>query len=187
MTTFSDLVTEARIQAIADGASEDYAKAIATYLGLAVSESAKLVNNALLVVSIRLDSESLVVMPGIGVEQLRQDRESAAAKGIVGNVSNAPTESQPSASAPDGDTVANNRQLRRFHATAELNATRIALDAGDISEAIIQHLAALVDAKVTVTLEIQAAVPNGVPDNVVRTVSENARTLKFIAANFEES
>jgi hypothetical protein len=34
-------------------------------------------------------------------------------------------------------------KLRRFHATAELNATRIARDAVDISEAIIQHLAAL--------------------------------------------
>ena len=44
------------------------------------------------------------------------------------------------------------------------------------------------DAKVTLTLEIQAALPNGVLDeNVVRTVSENARTLKFIAANFEDN
>ena len=33
--------------------------------------------------------------------------------------------------------------------------------------------------KVTVTLEIEASVPGGVPDNVVRTVTENGRTLKF--------
>ncbi len=40
LTTFSDLVTEARAQAIADGASEDYAKAIATYVAFAVDKGA---------------------------------------------------------------------------------------------------------------------------------------------------
>jgi hypothetical protein len=32
---------------------------------------------------------------------------------------------------------------------------------------------------VTVTLEIDAEIPASVPDNVVRTVAENSRTLKF--------
>jgi hypothetical protein len=30
-----------------------------------------------------------------------------------------------------------------------------------------------------VTLEIEAEIPAGVPDNVVRTVTENGRQLKF--------
>ena len=37
-----------------------------------------------------------------------------------------------------------------------------------------------------VTLEVQARVPGGVPDNVVRTVSENCRTLKFNSQHFEK-
>ena len=45
LTTFSDLVAEARNRAIADGASKDYANAIATYLGLAVSRSANTINS----------------------------------------------------------------------------------------------------------------------------------------------
>ncbi len=40
--------------------------------------------------------------------------------------------------------------------------------------------------KVTVTPEIEAEVPSGVPDNVVRTVTENARTLKFTSQGFEK-
>jgi hypothetical protein len=36
-----------------------------------------------------------------------------------------------------------------------------------------------------VTLEIQAQMPEGAPDNVVRIVTENARTLKFTAQGFE--
>ena len=50
---------------------------------------------------------------------------------------------------------------------------------------MIAHLSGLVGAKVTVTLEIEAVVSNGVPDHVVRTVTENGRTLKFISHGFE--
>jgi hypothetical protein len=39
---------------------------------------------------------------------------------------------------------------------------------------------------VTVTLEIEAEVPAGVPENVIRTVTENGRTLKFTSQGFEE-
>jgi putative DNA methylase len=39
LTTLSDLVTEARAKVIADGASPEYADAVATYLGLAVSRN----------------------------------------------------------------------------------------------------------------------------------------------------
>lgn len=51
----------------------------------------------------------------------------------------------------------------------------------------IQHLSGLMGADVKVTLEIEADLPDGAPDNVVRTVTENARTLKFDSFGFEES
>ena len=38
-----------------------------------------------------------------------------------------------------------------------------------------------------ITLEIQAEIPDGAPDNVVRTVTENCRTLKFTSYGFEEA
>jgi len=37
-----------------------------------------------------------------------------------------------------------------------------------------------------VTLQVEAEVPGGVLDHVVRTVTENARTLKFTAQGGEE-
>jgi hypothetical protein len=40
-------------------------------------------------------------------------------------------------------------------------------------------------AQVTVTLEIEAEVPDGAPDGVVRIVTENARTMKFTTQGFE--
>ena len=54
------------------------------------------------------------------------------------------------------------------------------------ADEVISHLPGLIGAKVTVTLEIQAEVPEGAPDNVVRTVTENGRTLKFTSQGFEK-
>jgi hypothetical protein len=78
-------------------------------------------------------------------------------------------------------------QPRRFHGSVTLEATRVGRDAGRIADEVISHLAGLVGADVNVTLEISADVQNGVPDKVVRTVTENCRTLKFKDHGFEES
>jgi predicted AAA+ superfamily ATPase len=74
---------------------------------------------------------------------------------------------------------------KRFHGAVALSPTRAGLDASKIADEVIGHLAGLVGSKVRVTLEIEAEVPSGVPDQVVRTVTENARTLKFTDQGFE--
>ena len=58
-------------------------------------------------------------------------------------------------------------------------------DASQIADEVIAHLAGLVGANVTVTLEIEAEIPDGAPENVVRTVTENSQTLKFTNQAFE--
>ena len=75
---------------------------------------------------------------------------------------------------------------KRFHGTVELDPERVGRDAGRIADEVISHLSGLVGANVTVTLEIEAEIPNGAPDNVVRTVTENSRTLKFTSQGFEK-
>lgn len=87
---------------------------------------------------------------------------------------------------PPVTTVPKDNKPRRFYATVQLDSSRIGRDAGKIAEEIIQHLVLLEGANVEVTLEISAEIPNGVPDNVVRTVTENCRTLKFKVHSFEE-
>jgi predicted AAA+ superfamily ATPase len=75
---------------------------------------------------------------------------------------------------------------KRFHGSVTLDATRVGRDAGRIADEVISHLAGIVGAEVRITLEIEADVPSGVPDKVVRIVTENARTLKFESQGFEE-
>jgi hypothetical protein len=77
-------------------------------------------------------------------------------------------------------------QKPEFHATVHLDPARIGRDAGRIAEEIVQHLSVLPDATVEVTMEIQAEMPNGAPENVIRTVTENCKTLKFRSQGFEK-
>ena len=85
-----------------------------------------------------------------------------------------------------GTTTGKPVQPKRFHGTVSLDATRVGRDASRIADEVIAHLVGLVGANVTVTLEIEAQIPSGAPDNVVRTVTENSRTLKFASQGFEK-
>ena len=77
-------------------------------------------------------------------------------------------------------------QPKRFHGTVTLDTTRVGRDASRIADEVIVHLSGLVGAKVTITLEIEAEIPSGVSDQVVRVVTENSQTLKFTNHGFEK-
>jgi len=85
-----------------------------------------------------------------------------------------------------GEPQPTNSKPKRFHGTAILDTTRVGRDASRIADEVIAHLSCLVGATVTVTIEVEAEIPSGAPDNVVRTVTENSRTLKFTSQGFEK-
>ncbi len=93
---------------------------------------------------------------------------------------------RPGERPPDTSTTARGpAQPKRFHGTVLLDSARAGRDASHVADEVITHLVGLPGAKVRVTLEIESDIPNGAPDNVVRTVTENARTLKFTSQGFE--
>lgn len=101
------------------------------------------------------------------------------------------TGAQPAPSAgsladPPAASPAAPPQLRRYHGTVKVSAERVGRDAGRIADEVIAHLAGQMGAEVTVTIEIEARLPNGASDQLVRTVTENARTLKFDSQGFEQ-
>jgi len=75
---------------------------------------------------------------------------------------------------------------RRFHGTVRLDSARVGRDASRIADEVVAHLVGQVGAEVTVTLEIEASLPNGASDHIVRIVTENSRTLKFTSHGFEK-
>jgi len=120
----------------------------------------------------------LLVVPHAVRDQIdRETAPSSPANGHAGQTASGGTtaaQPTPSASTPTPSATA-----KRYHGTVTLDPTRVGRDAGRIADEVITHLAGLMGSKVTVTLEIQAEIPTGTPDSVVRTVTENGRTLKF--------
>ncbi|MFZ7125118.1 MAG: hypothetical protein ACOWWM_03065, partial [Desulfobacterales bacterium] len=74
---------------------------------------------------------------------------------------------------------------KRFYGSVTLDSTRVGRDAGRIADEVIAHMVGLVGSNVKVTLEIEAEIPDGAPEHVVRTVTENCGTLKFSSQGFE--
>ncbi|MFO0906457.1 MAG: Swt1 family HEPN domain-containing protein [Pirellulales bacterium] len=74
----------------------------------------------------------------------------------------------------------------RFHGSVQVDPLRLGRDASRIAEEVVQHLTAIVGATVVVTIEIQSNLPEGASEKLVRDLSENCRTLRFLEYGFEE-
>jgi len=126
------------------------------------------------------DDTGLLVKPEVA--RLQLDQELAAATTVGGKTvtpepAPAPGKSKAGGGGPIGPIAA--PKPRRYHGTVTLDPERVGRDAGRIADEVITHLVGLVGSKVQVTLEIAAEIPDGASDNIVRTVTENSRTLKF--------
>jgi hypothetical protein len=51
---------------------------------------------------------------------------------------------------------------------------------------VISHLNGIIGSQITVSIEINAEIPAGVPEPIVRIVTENCRALRFENQGFEE-
>ena len=127
----------------------------------------------------------LLVKPTVARQQLDAEVPPPPNVGPNGNGRSGPGGGgdPPDPSLPPEPAAA--RLLKRYHGTVDLDATRVGRDASQIADEVIAHLAGLVGANVTVTLEIEAEIPDGAPEHVVRTVTENSQTLKFNNQAFE--
>lgn len=134
-------------------------------------------------VAISAESNGLLVQPAVAKAQM--DAEAANAGGPPGGATVLPPGGGQQGPQGPGTTGVAAKLPRRFHGTVELDAARVGRDASRIADEVIAHLGGLVGAEVTVTLEIEAKLPGGASEQVVRTVTENSRTLKFTSHGFE--
>lgn len=75
----------------------------------------------------------------------------------------------------------------RFYGVKTLASDRMAMDFKNVADEVIAHLRDAAGAKLVVRLEIEAVDERGFDEQQIRTVSENARTLKFEQSGFEET
>jgi hypothetical protein len=129
-------------------------------------------------VRVMADGQSVLVKPDIAARQIESERGLDVSPVIAAIASSEGMRTSPAEGVPA-------QPPKRFHGSVPLDPLRIGRDAGRIGEEVVQHLAGLVGAEVEVTLDISARIPGGVPDQIVRTVTENGRTLKFDELGFE--
>ena len=73
----------------------------------------------------------------------------------------------------------------RYFGTVEIGADRAMRDFGAVADAVLAHLFTQRGAKVKLRLEIDAELPSGFTTEVIRVVTENGNTLKFVQQSFE--
>ena len=160
--------------------ADSFDEAASRYRGLRCGQVISIMDNA---------APGMLVKPEIAVKQMDEEKcnqpggETPVGPTIEGD---GPTTAGPGAGPTGTPDVPPAVKMKRFHGTVTLDATRVGRDASRIADEVIAHLSGLVGAKVTVTLEVEADIPSGVPDHVVRTVTENSRTLKFTSQEFEK-
>ena len=115
------------------------------------------------------DAAGLVVKSDVAQQQIDADSESTPRPpSELPNDHGQPHEAGAGIDKQTNSTLPRpDPQPTRFHGSVALDATRTGLDASRVADEVISHLSGLLGASVTVTLEIEAAVPNGVPQNVV--------------------
>jgi predicted AAA+ superfamily ATPase len=145
------------------------------YRGLRAGQHVNLVDS---------DDPGLIVKAGVAAKQLAAE----APKPGPGAPQPEPTGEGETPGTPPipGQEEQASTGPKRFHGSVQLDPSRVGRDAGRIADEVISHLVGLVKADVKVTLEIEARMPDGASEQVVRTVTENARTLRFESQGFEE-
>jgi hypothetical protein len=138
--------------------------------------------------AVTLDGLSVVVKPDVAQHQIEEDRKRAEdAHHPAGPVeTDRGKEAAAQAGQGVGSVVPPERRLPvRFYARTALKPVRMLRDVSDIADAVVHQLGRAPDAHVSVTVEIEATSAGGFDDDVRRTVTENARTLRFEVHEFE--
>nr|WP_202943576.1 hypothetical protein [Syntrophus aciditrophicus] len=158
--------------------ADSYDESTGRYRGLRCGEEVAIADG---------EMQGLLVKSDIACKQMDEEKSKQPVNLTIAGTTGGreSTTTEPDGSPAGTSDTPGTLKPKRFHGTVTLDATRVGRDASLIADEVIAHLSGLVGAKVTVTLEVEADIPSGAPDHVVRTVTENSRTLKFTSQGFE--
>jgi hypothetical protein len=155
--------------------AEGYDDATGRYLGLVVGPGG----------SSGTSPSTLLVHPEVAIAQVQADKEAVGRTAMDGATNTTLTSTAAAstlAAAPPTGPV----RPHRFHGSVILPSTRVNLEFGKVIEEVVQRLTDSNATDVEITVEISATSTDGFDEAVIRTVTENARTLHFRDQGFEE-
>ncbi len=144
--------------------------------------------------TIAINSQNLLVKPDVAQQQIQEDEQlSYAARLPLSTTSGVgPAKDNTASVGGYGNKsstiiVVDPPQKTRFYGSVEIDALRSIGETRQIADEILQHFTAIVGADVKITLDVQVNLPEGASDDLVRTITENCRVLKFQNYGFEET
>jgi len=156
--------------------ADSYDEAAGRYRGLRSGQHIRVVEG----------DTGLLVRANVAQRQLAAAVAPVAAPGAISPGSVSPDATMPLGLVTPGATPLPPKiGPKRYHGAVVLDPQRVGRDASRIADEVLTHLVGLVGVQVRVTLEIEVTIPDGAPDHVVRTVTENGRTLRFTDNGFE--
>lgn len=143
--------------------------------------------------SVFLNEQLLLIQPEAGArfeEVLRREAEERE-RSKVGNTSGSDGGPPPPGTERDGKPVPppppppKTVKYPRFFGSVDLDPVKAAADFSDVANEVLAHLKSNPNAKVRVTVEIEASLEEGFGDDARRTVMINAGHLGFRGHDFE--
>jgi hypothetical protein len=167
-STLSSMTWEREGFALADS----YDEAAGTYRGLVLPSGDAHFG--------QITDSTLLVVPSVANDQVQQ-KVVPPGPGPVGPGPVPPVVGPTPPLPPPGPTAPT-----RYFGVFRLDPERYARDLTRVSQEVLHQLAAVEGSRIEVSVEIQAVSADGFPDDKIRVVLENARTLGFEQSSFED-
>lgn len=158
------------------------------YRGLTAGTSQAIVVN--------MSGDAVLVHPSVARAQLAADEEAqidhpGPIYPPIGGDRDNGTKETPDSQRGDGDTTTvpptpGQSNPTRYFGSVQLNPQTLASQVREISQEVISHLQSIYGAEVKVSLEIEVTVPDGIPEDRRRKVTNNATALRFDQSDFVE-
>ncbi|MGI8984182.1 MAG: hypothetical protein ACR2HM_06580 [Acidimicrobiales bacterium] len=132
-----------------------------------------------------LDAASVLVRPEAAARQLGEEKGQPVQPAGSAEVGTTAGTRGPQDRGDTASSAAGRSRPTRFYGRVSLEPVRLLRDMGEVADAIVSQLGRA-DATVKIVVEIEATLEAGFSDEVRRTVSENARTLKFDSQEFDD-
>jgi predicted AAA+ superfamily ATPase len=130
--------------------------------------------------AVSVTDSTLVVRPEVAKAQRGAEQPESTGPG------DGETAIQPTPAQVPPTPAADSGGKKRFYGSKELQADRYASEFKKLADEVLTPLAAAQGSELKVTIEIEATSADGFDEAKVRTVSENAATLKFDESGFED-
>jgi predicted AAA+ superfamily ATPase len=134
--------------------------------------------------TVTLSSQSLIIKPPVALAQMKAENQKLLTSVSPSKLNEPRGNYEPGTTTPLPVTPV--AEKKHFFGTVSIDPMRLRSDGGKIADEVLQHFTSILGADVKVSIEIDVQLPEGASDNLVRTITENCRVLKFEGAGFEE-